>query len=373
MTTDAPPTLTHEPFGSLRGQPIERYTLANGSGMRVCILTYGGIVQSIEVPDRHGQMANVALGFASLEQYLSRSPYFGALIGRFANRIARGRFVLDGTAYDLPINDGPNSLHGGPDGFDKRVWQASELREAEGVGLRLTGQSPDGDQGYPGTLAIELTYTLGAANTLRLDYRATTDRSTIINLTNHTYFNLAGEGAGTVEHHVLTLFAEHYTPIDATLIPTGAIEPVAGTPLDFTTPTPIGERIRDGHPQLAFARGYDHNFVVNRPGARAASLVPAARVEHPASGRVLEVSTTEPGIQFYSGNFLDGSLVGASGKLYRQADAFTLETQHYPDAPNQPGFPSTVLRAGETFSSTTVIQFSVAADQSRAASQEGSP
>jgi aldose 1-epimerase len=360
VNTEAGLTITQEPFGGLRGQPVERYTLANSSGMRVRILTYGGIIQSIEAPDRAARSANVSLGFADLDGYARHSTYFGALIGRFANRIARGCFTLDGVTYELPINDGPNSLHGGVEGFDTRVWQPALVREAERVGVKLWGTSPDGDQGYPGTLRLELTYTLDMHNALRMEYRATTDRTTIVNLTNHTFFNLAGESAGNVEDHVLTLFADHYTPIDAALIPTGAIEPVAGTPLDFRTATPIGERLRSGFEQLAFAHGYDHNYVINRPSAQDSSVLLAARVEHPASGRVLEVRTSEPGIQFYSGNFLDGSVVGASAKIYRQTDGFTLETQHYPDAPNHPNFPSTVLYPDQTFSSTTVFQFSTA-------------
>jgi aldose 1-epimerase len=342
-------------FGTARGETVERYTLQNMRGMRVVILTYGGIIQSIEVPDRHGQLANVALGFAEIDDYVARNPYFGALIGRFANRLAGARFTLDGTEYVLGANQEPNSLHGGLDGFDKRVWQ---VHSADARRLVLALDSPDGDQGYPGLLSVEVTYTLDDDDdALRLDYRATTDRPTVLNLTNHSYFNLAGEGSGRIEDHVLTLHADAYTPIDASLIPTGAVEPVAGTPLDFRTPTPIGERLRSGFEQLVLAQGYDFNFVIDgQPG----DLRSAARVEHPASGRVLEALSTEPGLQFYTGNFLDGSLVGPSGRVYRQGDAFTLETQHFPDSPNQPTFPSTVLRPGETFASTTVYRFSLA-------------
>jgi aldose 1-epimerase len=350
-------TVSAEPFGDLNGQPVERYTLSSGRA-RVRILTYGGIVQSLEVPDRDGRSANVALGFAELGDYVGGNTFFGALIGRFANRIAHGRFTLDGVTYELPTNDGTNSLHGGTSGFDQRVWQAQASEQTDSVALQLSLTSPHDDQGFPGTLALEVTYTLGAANDLRLDYRATSDRPTVVNFTNHSYFNLAGEGTGDIGDHVLTLHAGQYTPIDATLIPTGAIEPVAGTPLDFSTPTPIGARIRDSFAQLVFAQGYDHNFVVNRPTSEDRSLTLAAVAEHPASGRVLEVLTTEPGIQFYSGNFLTGALVGPSGRTYRQGDGFTLETQHYPDSPNQPNFPSTVLRPGEVFSSTAVFRFS---------------
>jgi aldose 1-epimerase len=326
--------------------------------MQLRVLSYGGIIQSLAVPDRDGRLANVTLGFASLDEYVERSPFFGALIGRFANRIARGRFSLDGHSYSLPINDGPNSLHGGSDGFHARIWSASAIEHADAVGLSLSLDSPDGDQGYPGRLAVEVTYTLGPSNALRVDYRATTDRATPINLTQHAYFNLAGEGAGSVEDHLLTLFASHYTPVDATLIPTGAIEPVRGTPLDFTTPRPIGERLRSDFEQLRLGRGYDHNFVIDRPNGQDGSLVLAARVEHPASGRRLEVLTTEPGIQFYAGNLLDGTLVGPSGNSYRQTDGFTLETQHFPDSPNQAAFPSAVLRPGQRRQSTTVFRFS---------------
>jgi aldose 1-epimerase len=350
------PSITSEPFGSLRGASVERYTLANG-GMQVRILTYGGIIQSLDVADRAGHLANVSLGFGTLDEYVAGSPFFGALIGRFANRIAGGRFKLDGVTYEVPVNNGPNSLHGGLEGFDKRVWQASPAQGSDAVSLKLALLSPDGDQGYPGALSVEVTYTLAADNALRLGYRATTDRPTVINLTNHTYFNLAGEGSGSIEDHVLTLFASHYTPIDDALIPTGAVAPVEDTPLDFTSPMPIGARVRTGFDQLAYAHGYDHNFVLDRPHTDGSSLRLAARAVHPASGRVLEVLTTEAAVQFYSGNFLDGSLVGTSGRIYRQGDAFTLETQHFPDAPNHPEFPSTVLRPNEVFASTTVYQF----------------
>jgi aldose 1-epimerase len=338
--------VSSESFGAVQGQSVERYTLANSSGLRVRVLTYGGILQSIDVPDRDGQVANVTLGFKTLDEYVEHNPFFGALVGRFANRIAHGRFSLDGTRYELPINDGPNSLHGGSEGFDKRVWAGEIIPD----GLKLRLNSPDGDQGYPGALEVEVTYTLLPDNALRVDYQATSDKSTPINLTQHAYFNLAGEGSGSIEDHVLTLFASSYTPIDATLIPTGAIEAVKGTPLDFTVPTRIGERLRNEFEQIRLAQGYDHNFVLDGSAV-------AARVEEPTSGRVLEVETTEPAIQLYTGNLLDGTLVGPSGRTYRQTDAFTLETQHYPDSPNQPGFPPAVVRPGETFRSTTVFRF----------------
>jgi aldose 1-epimerase len=355
----ATPSITKQPFGTVDGQSVDLYTLTNARGMEVKIMTYGGIIQSIKVPDWSGQMANVALGFSTLDDYVTKnSPYFGAIIGRYANRIAKGMFTLDGVTYQLPVNNGPNSLHGGLKGFDKRVWQATEVHAGHTVGLTLSRISPDGEEGYPGTLAVTVTYTLTNRNALRIHYRATTDKPTIINLTNHTYFNLAGEGSGDVYDQLLRINADHFTPVDATLIPTGAIDPVAGTPLDFTRPTAIGERIRDSFEQIVLAHGYDHNFVLNRPRPDDTSLILAASAHDPKSGRTLRIYTTEPGIQFYAGNFLDGSLVGTSGKVYRQSDGFALETQHFPDSPNHPNFPSTVLRPGQEFTSTTIYKFS---------------
>jgi aldose 1-epimerase len=342
--------MTAQPFGSAR-----LFTLSNANGMRVVVSDYGGIIQRIDVPDRHGRVANVALGFGALDDYIDRNPFFGAIIGRFGNRIAHGKFSLDGTSYQLPINNGPHSLHGGPGGFHAQSWRVTDGAD----GLTLSHLSPDGDQGYPGNLSVTVAYTLTADNAIRIDYQAATDVPTIINLTNHTYFNLAGEGSGSILDHVVEIDADHYTPIDDTLIPTGAIDAVRGTPFDFSVARPIGERIRQGTPQLIYARGYDHNYVLRGTRARGAPHR-AARVLDPDSGRVLEAWTTEPGLQFYTGNFLDGALVGTGGNAYRQGDGFTLETQHFPDSPNHPHFPTTELRPGQTFTSTTVFRFSVA-------------
>ncbi len=349
-----------EVFGELAdGTVVHRYTLAYDQGMTVRVLTYGGIVQSLEVPDRHGQPGNVVLGFAALDDYVrDNRPYFGAVVGRYANRIANGTFTLDGASYRLPINNPPNSLHGGTEGFDKHVWQAEPDDGGDGPGLRLVHRSPDGEMGYPGALTAEVRYRLTPGNELRIDYRATTDAPTVVNLTNHSYFNLAGEAAGTITGHRLRLHADHYTPTDATQIPTGELAPVAGSPFDFRSPHAIGERIAADHEQLRFGQGYDHNFVLNRPpGSR--ELLPAARVTDPGSGRVLELFTREPGVQFYSGNQLDGTLVGTGGQPYRRHGGFALETQHFPDAPNHPQFPSTVLRPGEVYQTTTIYRLSV--------------
>ena len=354
------PTITKASFGSLAdGTPVDIYTLTNSRGMEVKILTYGGILQSIKVPDRHGRFTNVTLGFDNLADYVAKSPYFGCITGRYANRIAKGQFQLNGQTYQLPINNPPNSLHGGTVGFDKHVWAATPLQDRHSVGLVLRFTSPNGDQGYPGRLANRVTYTLTNRNEIRMDYRArlvgNSNLKTIINLTNHAYWNLAGEGSGDINDHELLLKASHYTPVDSTLIPTGAIDPVAGTPMDFTRSTRIGKRIRDNFPQLVIGRGYDHNWVLDRHGS---GLELAARLKDPRSGRVLEVLTDQPGIQFYSGNFLDGTLYGTSHRAYRQGDGLALETQHYPDSPNHPNFPSTVLAPGQRYATTTIYKFS---------------
>ncbi|MET8153194.1 aldose epimerase family protein [Actinoplanes sp. NPDC049668] len=353
-------TITKEAWGTTAGgEAVDRYTLT-ANGMRVRILTYGGILQTIETPDRRGRLANVALGFDNLADYETKSPYFGCITGRYANRIAKGQFTLDGTTYQLPINNDPNSLHGGTIGFDKHVWAATPLKNSKSVGLRLQFTSPDGDQGYPGELRSTVTYTLTTDHAIKMDYVATTSKPTVVNLTNHAYWNLGGEGTGTIDDHKLYLNASRYTPVDPTLIPTGAIDPVAGTPMDFRRATAIGERNRDGFEQLVIGRGYDHNWVLDRRDNTFTRLELAARATDPASGRQLTILTTEPGIQFYGGNFLDGTLVGTGGRMYRQGDGFALETQHYPDSPNQAGFPSTVLRPGQTYRTTTIYQLGVA-------------
>jgi aldose 1-epimerase len=316
------------------GVAIDEYTLTNASGAEVKIITYGGIITSLKVPDRQGTLANVVLGFDTLEDYLIKSPYFGCITGRFGNRIAKAKFTLDGNEYTLATNDGPNSLHGGNVGFDKRVWAAKEVKSEAGAGIELTYVSPDGEEGYPGTLSTKVVYTLTDENELRIDYIATTDKPTVVNLTNHTYFNLAGNGSGTIYDNILMINADRFTPVDSTLIPTGELAPVAGTPLDFRLPKRIGAGIRSGHPQMVLGRGYDHNFVLNRADYNALSL--AARVYEPESGRIMETWTTEPAIQLYTANFVDGTLVGSSGGMYRQGDALCLETQHYPDSPNRP-------------------------------------
>jgi aldose 1-epimerase len=345
-----------EQVGELHGAPVHRWTLANDRAMTVTVLTYGGIIQTLEVPDRDGVPANVVLGLPTLDGYVAGNrPYLGALIGRYANRIAGGAFTLDGRPYRLPVNNPPNSLHGGTEGFDKRAWAAT----GTGDGVELAAASPDGEMGYPGTLEVTVRYTLTADNELRIDYRATTDAPTHLNLTNHSYFNLAGEAAGSVEGHLLQLHGGRFTPTDATNIPTGELAPVAGTPFDFTAPRAIGERVDEDDEQLRFGLGYDHNYVLDRPPGADGALVPAARVSEPGSGRVLEVETTEPGLQLYSGNQLDGSLTGTGGVAYGPRAGLCLETQHFPDSPNQPGFPSTVLRPGETYRSATIYRFGV--------------
>lgn len=343
-------------FGKTQdGKAVELYTLTNDKGASVKFIAYGGIITEINVPDRWGRVGNVVLGFKDLADYEAKNPYFGALIGRYGNRIGGAKFSLDGTQYQLAANNGPNSLHGGKKGFDKVVWTVEPQTDASGAAAKLSYTSKDGEEGYPGTLTVQVVYTLTNDNELRIDYEAKTDKPTVVNLTSHSYFNLAGDGTGGIGDHILTINADRYTPVDATLIPTGELASVAGTPFDFRQGMPIGARIRSGTQQMVYGRGYDHNFVLNRSGD---GLSLAARVYEPRSGRIMEISTTEPGLQFYSGNFLDSTLVGPTGAQYRQTDGFCLETQHFPDSPNKPDFPTTVLKPGETLKSTTIHKFS---------------
>jgi aldose 1-epimerase len=375
------------------GATVHRYTLSNARGMTVAILDYGGIIQSLSVPDRRGHEDNVTLGFADLPgytsaAYLKSNPYFGAIIGRYGNRIGKGMFSIGANDYSVDINNGANTLHGGFTGYDKEMWHATEIPPSNGtVGLTLVGHSSqfpsllpgkEGEgcnpalnqgagnppntctTGYPGNLTISVEFTLNNHNQLRFHYLATTDKATVVNLTNHSYWNLSGEGSGTIYDHQLRLNADSFTPVDSGLIPTGEIRSVLGTPLDFTTFHAIGERIRDNYEQLVLGRGYDHNFVLNNPSTQPGQLNTAAQLFDPASGRLLTIKTDQPGIQFYSGNFLDGTLYGTSGRQYRQGDGLALETQHFPDSPNKPNFPSTLLNPGDLYNSTTVYQFSVA-------------
>lgn len=376
------PSVSRQFFGNAfdlyagRKLPVFRYTLSNCRGMQVKIITYGGTIQSITVPDRHGREADVVLGFKTLADYVAKDsppvtanggPYFGETIGRYGNRIAKGTFQLDGKTYTLPINNGVNSLHGGLVGFGNHVW-ASRAVHGHGVaGVRMKLVSPNGDDGsnvgctctgYPGKLTIFVTFTLNNESQLRLNYRATTDQDTVLNPTNHSYFNLGGEASGPVYNQLVQINADTFTPTDTTQIPTGVIAPVAGNPFDFRQPHTIGSRIMDNDPQLLIGQGYDHNWVLNQSGPTEDGLRLASRAWDPASGRKLTVWTSEPGVQFYSGNFLNGTLVGISGHTYRQSAGYTFETQHYPDSPNEPSFPSTELKPGQVFNSSTIFQFS---------------
>jgi aldose 1-epimerase len=345
--------ITSQPFGhTADGAAIELYHLVNANGLEAAIMTYGGTLVSLRVPDRDGTLADIVLGFDSLAPYLGDHPYFGALVGRVGNRIAGGRFTLNGDTYTLALNDGANHLHGGPGGFHRAVWQARERPSESGPSLELHYLSRDGEEGYPGNLDVTVIYTLTDRNALRIDYTATTDRDTVVNLTHHAYFNLAGED---ILSHQLELDGRWFVPTDDNLIPLGELRPVEGTPMDFTTQTTIGDRIADDDEQLRRAGGYDHTWVMDKtPGA----MGHAARVYEPTSGRVLEVYTTEPGVQFYSGNMLDGT-AGKGGRRYTKHTGLCLETQHFPDSPNQPSFPSTVLHPGETYQQTTIFQFDV--------------
>ena len=351
INMNAATKLSHADWGKTReGAGVQIYTLTNKNGVEAKITNYGGIVVSLKAPDRKGAMGDVVLGFDSLDGYLnSPSPYFGALIGRYGNRIGHAKFTLNGVEYKLAANNGENSLHGGKRGFNMAVWTARELPDG---GIELTYLSKDGEEGYPGNLKVTVAYHLTDANELRIDYAATTDKDTVLNLTNHAYFNLKGAGEGDILGHLSMLNADRFTPVDAGLIPTGELRPVNGTPFDFRKPTAIGARIGQSDEQLKLGKGYDHNWALNGSGMRL-----AARVEEPSTGRVMEVRTDQPGVQFYTGNFLDGSIKGKGGKVYGFRSGFCLETQHFPDSPNKPKFPTTVLKPGETFRSTTVYRF----------------
>ncbi|WP_248794897.1 aldose epimerase family protein [Pseudomonas sp. MWU13-2105] len=350
----------HKAFGKTHdGTAIEQYVLRNSHGLQATVITYGGVLQSLKVPDKNGKFDDVVLGFDDVQGYQSGKAFFGATIGRYGNRLAKGAFELDGRRYQVPLNDGPNSLHGGAQGFDKRVWKAQPVKSKDSVGVKLSYLSADGEMGFPGNLNVEVTYSLNDSNELRIEYKASTDKPTVLNLTNHSYFNLAGAGNGDVLKQLATLHASQYTPVNGTLIPTGELAPVAGTPMDFRQPTAIGQHIRDDHPQLKFAEpkqgGFDFNWVLDTKGD-VSQL--AADVRDPQSGRRLQLYTSEPGVQFYTSNFLDGTVKGKAGKTYAHWGAFTLETQHYPDSPNQPGFPTTRLDPGQTYTQSTVLKFS---------------
>jgi aldose 1-epimerase len=354
-------TPVRDDFGTLPdGSTVHRWTLTDGVGLTAGVLTYGAVLQALQVPDRSGKSDNIALGFPALSEYLTRTAYFGATIGRYSNRIAEGRFPLDGHSYQVPLSDTPrpNALHGGEHGFDTRLWHAAPVPRSQGTALDLSLVSPDGDQGFPGTLRVTVRYTV-AAGQLRIDYHATTDAPTVVNLTNHSYLNLAGEGTDTVLDHELTLAAAAYLPVDAYLRPLGALAPTAGTPFDFTTARRLGERIDADDAQLRLAGGYDHCWALD--GGRTGYPRHVATLAHPPSGRVLTLSTTEPGIQLYTANALDGTLTGPSGRPYGRHSGVALETQHYPDSPNHHDYPSTLLRPGASYHSTTILHFTAPA------------
>lgn len=355
-TTQGGLSVSSEPFGTMPdGTAVRRFTFGSPHGVQVQAITYGAAIQTLHAPDRAGRRENVVLGLATLDEYRTKSPYFGAIVGRYANRIKLGRFTLDGKTYQIPVNDGKNALHGGTVGFDKHVWGAEEIHGQDAVGVRFTLVSPDGDMGFPGTLSTTVSYTVDAHGRLTIDYHATTDKPTIVNLSNHTYWNLGGEGGNTVYDHLMQINADRYTTIDSESIPLGPLPTVSGTPFDFRRATPIGERIRTATQQILNAHGYDHNWVLNRGGS---GLSTACQVHHPSSGRTLRIDTDQPGLQFYSGNFLDGTLTGISGHTYRQGDTFVLETQHFPDSPNESSYPSTVLRPGQEYRTRTVLTLS---------------
>ena len=345
-----------KPFGETDGKKVDLYTLTNAKGVVMAVTTYGGIMVSLLVPDKAGKMGDIVLGYNDVAGYVKNNPYFGSTVGRYGNRIGKAKFSLDGKEYTLAANNGENSLHGGVKGFDKVVWDAKEVKADNAVGVELKYLSKDMEEGFPGNLSVTVTYWLTNDNEFKLDYLATTDKATVVNLTHHSYFNLAGEGSGDILGHELMMNADKYTPVDVGLIPTGELPAVEGTPMDFKKPTAVGARIDADFEQLKFGKGYDHNWVLNqkKPG----EMTLAATVYEPKSGRFMEVMTTEPGLQFYTGNFLDGSIIGKSGKAYAFRNALCLETQHFPDSPNKPDFPSVVLQPGETYKTTTIYKFS---------------
>ena len=342
-------------FGTVPEGRVDLYTMTNSRGMEVRAMNYGGIIVSLRVPEKKGVLADVVLGFDTLDAYLNNKPYFGAIIGRYANRIANGKFTLNGAGYRLARNNGMNSLHGGLKGFDKVLWRGEQFENNQGIGVVFTYTSKNGEEGYPGNLKAKVTYTLTDQSELQIEYQATTDEATPVNLTNHSYFNLVSEGNGDILKHNLILNADRFTPVDSTLIPAGELRAVAGTPFDFTKPTAIGARIDTNNEQLAIAHGYDHNFVLSRKGS---GLELAGRVHEPQTGRALEVYTTEPGVQFYTGNFLDGTITGKHGHAYNKHAGLCLETQHFPDSPNHSNFPWTILKPEQTYNSRTVYKFS---------------
>jgi aldose 1-epimerase len=361
QNAEAKTKMQKQVFGKTEdGQQVDLYTLTNKHGMEVTISTYGATLQSLKVPDNKGKLDDIVLGYPTLDGYITDKAYFGATVGRYGNRIANGKFQLNGATYTLPKNDnGQNTLHGGIKGFNKKVWTAKEISTPAAEALELTYLSKDGEEGFPGNLSVKVTYTVPATrNEIKIDYQATTDKDTVVNLTNHSYFNLAGQGSGDILQHQLTIHAGRFTPVDKWLIPTGELKEVKGTPFDFNQPTAIGARIEQDDEQLKLGKGYDHNWVLDKTGTPE-SLFFAAEAYDPQSGRVLDVLTAEPGVQFYTGNFLDGTVTGKEGKVYKRRYAFCLETQHFPDSPNHPDFPSTELKPGKQYRTMTVFRFSV--------------
>jgi aldose 1-epimerase len=355
-TANADTTLDHVPYGTTQdGQAVDIYTMTNEHGLRVRFLSYGGVITEINTPNRAGRLDNIVLGLGTLREYETLPGHFGAITGRYANRIGGAQFTLNGQTYHLIANNGPNTLHGGPNALDRRVWTVSPLATPNGVAATLSYASPDGDQNFPGTLTTQVTYTLTNDDVLQIVYVASTDKDTVINFTNHSYFNLAGNGSGSITDQLLVVNADRYTPTGPDQIPTGEIAPVEGTPLDFRQMIPIGARLHSAFQQIVYARGYDHNFVLNKPTGGVMTF--AARAYDPRSGRLIDCFTSEPGVQVYTSNGMNGSIVGSSGTTYRQTEGFTLETQHFPDSPNKPNFPSTELKPGQEFRSTTIFRF----------------